>query len=310
MTAHSEDLQRIASLPGLFDSLPLPLQVYELEGLLFHANRAQEQMWGLKREEWIGHFNLLNDPQIIAQGYPALFQKAAHGETVITPLMRYNAAQGTYEGDKGHDLWFEAILFPITNESGTITHIGVVNRDVTPQVEQAQAIAETRRELAEQRELTEQAQRELEQARALESARQEIAAQRETILALSSPVVQVWEGILTVPLIGVIDAQRAVTITENLLEAIMRCQAESVILDITGVATVDTQVANYLLQAARACRLLGTEVVMVGINNEVAQTLVYLGLDLNDVVTRANLQAGIAWAFERRNLVVVGRGLH
>jgi anti-anti-sigma regulatory factor len=109
------------------------------------------------------------------------------------------------------------------------------------------------------------------------------------------------------PLIGLIDAGRAARITQDLLEAIVRYRSDCVILDITGVATVDAEVASYLVSAARACRLLGSEVALVGVRIRVAQILVQLSVDLSEVITHANLQAGLAWAFERRGLRVTSR---
>lgn len=185
-------------------------------------------------------------------------------------------------------IWYETLYFPIRQPDGAVSHVGSVTHDITAQVQQKQELEASRREIV--------------------AAETELAAQRETITALSSPVIQVWEGILTMPLIGLIDAQRASRITQDLLEAIVRYRSACVILDITGVAGVDAQVASYLLSAARACRLLGCEVALVGVRSSVAQTIVHLGVDLSEVVTRANLQAGIAWAFERRGLRVCSGG--
>jgi rsbT co-antagonist protein RsbR len=147
--------------------------------------------------------------------------------------------------------------------------------------------------------------REMEQQQAIAVAQEQIDSQLMTIESLSSPVIQVWQGILTMPLVGTIDTKRSMAITANLLDTIARQQAQCVIIDITGVPIVDTQVAQHIIQASQACRLLGCNVVLVGIGVEIAQTLVQLGVDLRSLVTLANLQAGIAWAFERLNLRVV-----
>lgn len=122
----------------------------------------------------------------------------------------------------------------------------------------------------------------------------------ETIQALSTPIVPISEEILILPLVGSIDTRRAGQIMESLLEGINHYQAETVIIDITGVPVVDTSVANHLLQAAQAARLLGAQVILVGISPEIAQTIVELGIDLSDVVTRRNLQQGIAYAMEKK----------
>jgi rsbT co-antagonist protein RsbR len=127
---------------------------------------------------------------------------------------------------------------------------------------------------------------------------------REAIQELSTPIIPLYTGVLAVPLVGRVDSQRAQVLTEALLEAIAREQAEIVLLDITGVAVVDTNVANHLIQTARAAALLGSQVVLVGISAEVAQTLVQLGLDLGQLVTLSNLQSGLEYALSRQGLAI------
>jgi anti-anti-sigma regulatory factor len=127
-----------------------------------------------------------------------------------------------------------------------------------------------------------------------------IATQRGLIQELSTPVIPVSDSILVVPLIGTIDSMRAGQITEALLNAVSSHQnSEVLIIDITGVAVVDTNVIHHLLQAVRALRLLGTTVLLVGITPEVAQTIVQLGVDLSSIVTRSTLQAGLEYATVR-----------
>ncbi len=121
---------------------------------------------------------------------------------------------------------------------------------------------------------------------------------------MSTPVIQVWEGVLAVPLVGTIDAARASRIMENLLNGIVRNQAEIVILDITGVPMVDTAVAHHLMKTIKAASFLGAQCVLVGISHETAISIVTLGLDLGGVVTRSNLQAGIEYALSERGFQV------
>ena len=127
----------------------------------------------------------------------------------------------------------------------------------------------------------------------------------ETVGELSSPVIQVWEDVLVMPLVGAIDSTRAARIMEDLLTGITKYQAEIVIIDITGVPVVDTSVANHLIRTIKAAALLGAKCVVVGISSEVAQSLINLGVDLSEVVTRSNLQAGIRYAMEMMGLVVM-----
>jgi rsbT co-antagonist protein RsbR len=116
---------------------------------------------------------------------------------------------------------------------------------------------------------------------------------------LSSPVVPLLEGILVMPLVGVIDTERAALLLSTLLTATERHRASMVIVDVTGVPIVDTQVARVLLEAASAIRLLGAQTVLVGLRPELAQTIVGLGLDLTSLVTRADLQSAVSYALQQ-----------
>lgn len=126
----------------------------------------------------------------------------------------------------------------------------------------------------------------------------------KAIQELSSPVLPVLDGVLVMPLIGVIDSERAALLVTALLSAIESHHARLVLLDVTGVPIVDTQVARVLLQAADAARLLGAEPILVGIRPELAQTIVGLGLDLSSLKTQSDLQSGIRYAAQRQALVV------
>jgi ABC-type sugar transport system substrate-binding protein len=122
----------------------------------------------------------------------------------------------------------------------------------------------------------------------------------ETIREISSPAVPIVPGILVMPLVGVIDTQRASNFMETLMHEIGQHHATSVLIDISAVSVVDTGVANYLIQAAQAARLLGAEVILVGISPAIAQTMVQLGIELSGINTRADLAGGFAYALQRR----------
>ena len=132
-----------------------------------------------------------------------------------------------------------------------------------------------------------------------------IAQQRATISELQTPVIQVWEGILALPIVGTVDTARAQDMTEALLERIVATGSEIVLLDITGVPVVDTAVARHLLETVSAARLLGADVLIVGLSSRTAMTLVQLGIDLSHVTTRATLAKGLEFAFRRLGLTVV-----
>jgi anti-anti-sigma factor len=160
----------------------------------------------------------------------------------------------------------------------------------------------TRWQLAES-----ESQRLIFELRRVEELRRQSIEQQETINAqeallaeLSTPLLRINARSLVLPLIGAIDSTRAQRVVENLLEAVNEQDADIVLLDITGVPVVDTQVANVLIQCAKAVRLLGARMVLTGIRPDVAQTIVALGIDLGDIVTRANLEEGINYALRRR----------
>lgn len=128
---------------------------------------------------------------------------------------------------------------------------------------------------------------------------EQIQKQQEVISKLSSPIIQVWDGVLALPVIGVVDSARTAEVMQNLLDAIVRTGAHYAILDLTGVEVVDTQVASHLIRLVSAIRLLGADGIICGIRPPVAQTIVTLGLDISGVVTRSNLKAGITFCIEQ-----------
>jgi len=148
------------------------------------------------------------------------------------------------------------------------------------------------------RDLTEQQRQEQERA-ALQQ--QIIEIQQATISELSTPLLPLARDIVAMPLVGTLDTARAQQVMETLLEGIAHHHASIAILDITGIKVVDTQVAQALIDTAQAVRLLGTQVILTGIQPQIAQTLVHLGVDLQGIVTQSTLQAGIAYALNRRS---------
>jgi len=125
---------------------------------------------------------------------------------------------------------------------------------------------------------------------------QKLRQQAETLRELSTPLIPISDRVVAMPLIGVMDSHRAQQVLTTLLDGIGRTSAAVAIIDITGVALVDTHVASALIQSAKAAQLMGAQVVITGIRPEVAQILVALQLDLGGIVTRGNLQSGIAYA--------------
>jgi rsbT co-antagonist protein RsbR len=132
-----------------------------------------------------------------------------------------------------------------------------------------------------------------------------ISRQQQELLELSTPVVQLWHGILALPLIGTLDSARTQVVMQNLLEAIVKTRSDYAIIDITGVPVVDTLVAQHLLKTVAAARLMGAECMISGIRPQIAQTIIHLGVDLSDVITKATLADAFALILRRGGYTVV-----
>lgn len=133
-----------------------------------------------------------------------------------------------------------------------------------------------------------------------QKAREEvILRQQEELMELSTPVVKLWEGVLALPIIGTLDSARTQVVMESLLQRIVETGSEVAIIDITGVPTVDTLTAQHLLKTVTAARLMGADCIISGIRPQIAQTIVYLGIDLTSVITKATLADAFLTALKR-----------
>jgi rsbT co-antagonist protein RsbR len=140
-------------------------------------------------------------------------------------------------------------------------------------------------------------------------AREEVITnQTEELLELSTPVVKLWDGILAVPLVGTLDSARTQVVMEKLLQTLLDTESDRAIIDITGVSAVDTQVAQHLLKTVVAARLMGTDCIISGIRPQIAQTVVGLGIEFGDIVTKAKLADAFKLALSEAGLEVVARG--
>lgn len=133
----------------------------------------------------------------------------------------------------------------------------------------------------------------------LQSRESIISRQQQELMELSTPVVQLWDNVLALPLIGTLDSERTQVVMENLLEKVVETGASIAIIDITGVPTVDTLVAQHLLKTVAAARLMGADCIISGIRPQIAQTIVHLGINLADIITKATLADAFAIALQR-----------
>ena len=173
----------------------------------------------------------------------------------------------------GERFWASVIITPLRAKDGGLLGFGKVTRDLT-----------------ERKQTEEQLQR-----------------QAKEIMELSTPVMQVWQGVVVAPLIGTLDSQRTQRFQERLLERIVETNSPMALVDIMGVPTIDTQTAQHLIETISAIRLLGAQVVLTGVRPIIAQTLVHLGVDLSGIITRSSLAAGLQVALNILNLEVVNK---
>jgi rsbT co-antagonist protein RsbR len=131
-----------------------------------------------------------------------------------------------------------------------------------------------------------------------------ISRQQQELMELSTPVVKLWDGILALPIIGTLDSARTQVVMESLLQTVVATNSKYAIIDITGVPTVDTLVAQHLLKTITAARLMGAECIISGVRPQIAQTIVHLGINLEDVITKANLADAFALALKRSGRTV------
>ncbi len=135
-----------------------------------------------------------------------------------------------------------------------------------------------------------------------------VSMQKIALQELAAPLIPVFDKISVMPLVGTIDTERARQIMENLLQGVVKHRAEVVLIDITGVPVVDTMVAHHIIQAAEAVRLVGAKCLLVGIRPEIAQTIVNLGINLDQIITKNSLKKGIETALEMTNRKIVTAG--
>jgi len=176
--------------------------------------------------------------------------------------------------EDGAEAWLRTTKLPLIDADGVVVGVLGTYEDITER-------------------------RQAEQER-ISSQERMIEAQQDTLREISTPLIPLSDGVVVMPLVGMIDTRRALQIMEKLLEGIAQLQADIAIIDVSGVRMVDTQVADALLRVARAAKLLGAQVLLTGISAEIAQTVVHLGADLSGIITVATLRDGLQYALARR----------
>lgn len=280
-------------LQTVLDTIPDPIFVKDLQHRWIACNQAFCTLLGHPYDAIIGH----SDPDLWPPEQAEVFWR---GDDAVIESGRPHESEELATGADGivRTIWTRK--FPMRSPQGDITGLSGIIIDITEIRRRQEEIAHLEAQLAEKR--AEISLREAEVAQQL----QIIAGQNTLLEQLSVPVIQVWENILLLPLVGGMDSRRAGQVMESLLEAVAQAHAEAVILDITGVPVVDTSVAGYLVRSIQAAQLLGCRCLLVGIRPEIAQTLVGLGIDFSNITTRATLQSGLEYALEHRNTTANG----
>jgi rsbT co-antagonist protein RsbR len=258
--------QRQAIFRELMESAPDPMVVTDARGRITVVNSQVERMFGYSANELVDQPIEILIPERFRDKHPG-YRANYFAAPRVRPMGVGLALFGRHKN--GREIPVEISLSPVESAGGLLVISSI--RDVTG-----------RRE-AEER----------------------IKRQAQEILEMATvPVVQVWEGVVLVPLIGTLDSQRTQQLMERLLQRVTETSSPVAVLDITGVPTIDTQTAQHLIETISAVRLLGADVILTGVRPVIAQTLVHLGIDLSHVVTRTSLVAGLRMALQMLNTAV------
>jgi rsbT co-antagonist protein RsbR len=259
-------------LQNAVDALGDPFFAKDLQHRWVVCNQAFCAMLGRSLAELLGR----SDPDFVPAEQAEVFWR---GDDAVTSTGEPQASEETITPPDGATRYIWTRKWPMRDRHGRITGLCATITDITEIRRRQEQVQRLEAEIKEQMTI--------------------IEAQGALLDELSVPVIQVWDNVLLLPLIGIIESRRAARVLETLLDAVGRMGAEFVVIDITGVPVVDTAVASYLLRAVQATQLLGCQSILVGISPEIAQTLVGLGVDFGRITTRATLQNGLEHAFKR-----------
>jgi rsbT co-antagonist protein RsbR len=252
-------------LDSLLDHIPDRIYFKDKESRFLAVSKSKAEGTGLSREE----FNGKTDFDFFSKEEADVMRKDEQkimdiGEAVVNKVQKLKMPDGS-------EKWLSATKVPFYDEKGNVMGTLGITRDVT----RLKTL-------------------ELEKAKKIES-------QKEELEVLSTPVIDIWEGILTVPVLGVLDSERASRVAEALLTRIVENRTIAAIIDISGISAVDSAVADLLIRTAKAVSLVGAEPILTGVGVEVAQTISDLGIEMGGLKTMATLRDGLKYAINKKN---------
>jgi len=264
-----------ATVLGSEDSFRLLVESVKDYAIIMLDPTGHVATWNAGAERFKGY----RAGEIIGKHFSCFYPPEAIQRGLPDQELKTAAKDGRFEDEgwrvrkDGKQFWANVIISALRDKDGTLRGYSKVTRDLTE------------RKQAEER----------------------IKQQSKEIMELSTPVMQVWQGVVVAPLIGSLDSNRTQQFMERLLGRIVETNSPVALVDIMGVPTIDTQTAQHLIETISAVRLLGAQVVLTGVRPAIAQTLVHLGIDLSNIMTRASLSAGLLVAFDILKLQVVSK---
>ena len=264
-----------ATVLGSEDSFRLLVESLKDYAIIMLDPGGRVASWNDGAERFKGY----HAEEIIGKHFSCFYPADAIQRGVPEQELKAAAKDGRFEDENwrvrkdGQPFWANVIISSLRDKDGTLRGFSKVTRDLTER----------------------------------KQAEDQIKQQSNEIMELSTPVMQVWQGVVVAPLIGSLDSARTQQFMERLLNRIVETNSPVALVDIMGVPTIDTQTAQHLIETISAVRLLGAQVVLTGVRPAIAQTLVHLGIDLSGIITRASLSAGLQVALDILKLQVVSK---
>lgn len=267
------------------DAMPEATGIYRTNGLLITANKAFEAFWRLPPgHPLFGNVNVLEASSVPPRHADA-FREASAGVTTVCPPIEIDlSADKSFDPIVRKQLWMKMTIAPLRDADDQVRFVMLIFQNCTEDVGARERITEAEETLESQRQTIE----------ALRAAQVHIKEQQALIRELSIPILEIWPGVLTLPVVGHVDAKRAAEMTERLLASVTSMRARYVILDLTGLEQINADTADRLLGILRAVPLLGSKTMVAGINPRVADALVKIGSDLSGVETVRNVRDALA----------------